>query len=106
MAPKMNVWLDDERPMPADYTVHVKTADEAIALLATGNVTKISLDHDLGLGKTGYSVAKWIEEHAMNGTLKKLHFSVHTQNPVGRQNICAALQNAERYWNDPRINDS
>jgi hypothetical protein len=96
----MNVWLDDERPMPADYDVHVKTAQEAIALLQTGNVSKISLDHDLGTHCTGYTVAKWIEEQAANGTLKKLHLRVHTQNVVGRKNICAALQNAERYWNE------
>ena len=39
----INVWLDDERPMPAGYDVHVKTAEEAIDLLKTGNVHKISL---------------------------------------------------------------
>lgn len=96
----MNVWLDDERPMPSDYDVHVKTAEEAIKLLETGNVSKISLDHDLGQVKTGYDVAKWIEENAIKGTLKQLRLRVHTQNPVGRKNICAALQNATRYWRE------
>jgi len=94
----MNVWLDDERPMPSDYDVHVKTAEEAINLLAAGNVDIISLDHDLGQQKTGYDVAKWIEEAAATGKLSRITVHVHTQNPVGRKNICAALQNAERYW--------
>ncbi|MFY4731231.1 cyclic-phosphate processing receiver domain-containing protein [Nitrospira sp. BLG_2] len=96
----MNVWLDDERPMPPDYHIHVRTAEDAIALLETGKVTKISLDHDLGQVKTGYDVAKWIEENAIKGTLTKLCIRVHTQNPVGRQNICAACQNAMKYWGD------
>lgn len=100
----MNVWLDDERPMPSDYHIHVRTAEDAIALLETGKVTKISLDHDLGQVKTGYDVAKWIEENAANGSLKKLRIRVHTQNPVGRKNICAACQNADRYWREKEQN--
>ncbi len=96
----LNVWLDDERPMPAGYDTHVKTAEDAIAMLETGNVFRISLDHDLGQEKTGYTVAKWIEENALNGKLKEVLLRVHTQNPVGRQNMVAALQNAQRYWRE------
>ncbi len=44
----MKVWPDDERPMPDGYDVHVRTASEAIDLLKTGQVTRMSLDHDLG----------------------------------------------------------
>lgn len=95
---KVQVWLDDERPIPSDYDVHVRTAEEAIALLKSGRVSRISLDHDLGQEKTGYDVAKWIEENAMKGTLRKLNVRVHTQNPVGNQNILAAIKNAQRYW--------
>jgi hypothetical protein len=94
----MKVWLDDERPMPDNYNIHVKTADEAIALLKTGKVESMSLDHDLGEGKTGYDVAKWIEENAVAGKLSKIKLKVHTQNPVGRKNICAALQTAGKLW--------
>src|SRR5690348_15451267 len=94
----MNVWLDDERPMPPDYDTHVKTAEEAIALLKTGNVSIISLDHDLGQIKTGYDVAKFIEESAFNGTLKRIYIRIHTQNVEGRKNMAFALQNAKRYW--------
>jgi hypothetical protein len=100
---KMRVWLDDERPMPEGFDTHVKTADEAITLLKTGNVTAISLDHDLGLGKNDYNVACWIEIHAMAGTLKPIDLFVHTANPVGERNIWAALRSAMRYW---RQNDN
>lgn len=96
----MIVWLDDERPMPEHFDVHVKTAEEAIALLKTGQVTEISLDHDLGYEKTGYDVAKFIEESAYNETLKPLHLLIHTANPEGRKNIAFALRNAMRYWQE------
>jgi hypothetical protein len=94
----MNIWLDDERPMPEGYDIHVKTAEEAIELLKSGKVTSISLDHDLGQDKTGYDVAKWIEEAAYDGRLAPIHLVIHTQNVAGRANIAAALQNANRFW--------
>lgn len=97
----MNVWLDDERPMPEHYHLHVKTADEAIAALKTGNVDRLAFDHDLGAEKTGYDVAKWIEEAVVSGELKELpRFSIHTANPVGRVNICRALQSATKLFKE------
>lgn len=52
----MKVYLDDERAAPADW-VTARWPEDAIALLETGQVTAISLDHDLGddLHGTGYS---------------------------------------------------
>lgn len=97
------LWLDDERPMPEGYTHHAKTAQEAIALLETGNVIIMSLDHDLGDGPTGYEVAKYIEENAINDKLNPIHFRVHSQNAVGKQNIKLALQNALKAWNAKRF---
>ena len=43
----MKVFLDDERATPDEW-VRVYWPNEAIALLQTGQVTEISLDHDLG----------------------------------------------------------
>jgi len=43
----MKVFLDDERATPEGWT-RVFWPAEAIALLPTGEVTEISLDHDLG----------------------------------------------------------
>jgi len=43
----MKIYLDDIRKAPLGW-VHVYWPDEAIALLKTGDVTEISLDHDLG----------------------------------------------------------
>ena len=97
----MKLWLDDKRAMPRDYDKHVLTAAEAIAALETGEVTEVSLDHDLGpewLTGNGYMVAKWIEEHAFHGTLQRLVWHVHSQNSVGAASMRAALVNANRFW--------
>ena len=110
---KIKVWLDDERKMPENFTTHVKTADEAIALLAGGNVELISLDHDLGEGaKTGYDVARWIEGAAQSKSLKPVQVLYHTQNPVGKENMRAAIRAAMGWWllkgdfqHDPKVGD-
>lgn len=101
----IKIWLDDMR-LPPDGWVWAKTADEAIRLLKAGDVEEISLDHDLGHShyngfeeeKTGYTVAKFIEEGAVNGTLPEMDCYIHTQNVVGRENIKAALRSAYVAW--------
>jgi len=98
----LRLWLDDDdnRPVPPGFDLHVKTAQEAIDAIASGQISEISLDHDLGPPEagTGYDVAKWIEEQAYLGAIPKLVWSVHSANPVGAKNIRNALESAERYW--------
>ena len=51
MRANVNVWLDDRRKPPVFEGIPVtsaRTAEEAIALLETGEVESMSLDHDLG----------------------------------------------------------
>ena len=48
----LKVFLDDERATPEGWTA-VRWPEEAIALLKTGKVDAISLDHDLGDEITG-----------------------------------------------------
>ena len=52
----------------------------------------LDFDHDLGLGKTGYDVAKYIIENdiAIEG------FKVHSMNPVGVSNIRQLLTHYNR----------
>ena len=96
----INVWLDDVRPMPKEFDVNPQTAQDCIELLKTGNVKRISLDHDLGPEEagTGYDVAKWIEENAFFKRLAPLEWSIHSDNPVGIQNMKKALESADRFW--------
>ena len=43
----------------------------------------IDLDHDLGPGKSGYDICKWIIEN----DYPIVAFHLHTMNPVGRFNM-------------------
>lgn len=97
----MRVWVDDVRPKPADYDVWLLDADTAIRTLRLCLVTHISLDHDLGDdSKTGYDIAKFIEEAAYKKTLAPLEVVVHSANPVGRKNIERAIERARMFWSN------
>lgn len=95
----IKLWLDDVREAPEGWK-WVKTADEAIEVLQTSQVTEISLDHDLGENvPTGYMVALWIEEESFEGWVHPpLKWTVHSANPVGRRKMRQALEYAEACW--------
>lgn len=97
----MKLWVDDLRKMPDNFDYHAKTANEAIMMLQTHAFTEISLDHDLGepSAGTGYDVAKWIEKAAYFRFINPLKIHLHTDNPVGRQNMTLAITSACRFWN-------
>ena len=81
----MKVYLDDERTTP-DGWHRVYSPNEAIDLLQTGDVTEISLDHDLGDDDrgTGYDVVLWIEEQvALHGFVPPV-MKVHLANVSAR----------------------
>lgn len=88
----MKVFLDDLRPAP-DGWVRVFWPDEAIALLKTGEVTDMSLDHDLGDDQrgTGYDVLLWIEEAVATGNFRAPRMIVHSANPAARERMEAAV---------------
>jgi len=57
-----DVWENSD---PGDEWIHVKTPAQAIALLETGEVSDLSLEHELDCDKsdgTGIDVLEWIEE--------------------------------------------
>jgi hypothetical protein len=41
----------------------------------------------------------------MAGMLKRFRVLIHTQNPVGKENIKAALRNAHKAWMEKEFND-
>lgn len=100
----INVFLDDEREPPNDgeHWVVVRTAEACIALLTVlqpGWVDRLSLDHDLGTGGSGYDVAVWVEGHAASGRRAARYLHCHSANPVGRARILRAFEAASRHLN-------
>jgi len=91
------LWVDDKRTPPDDSWIWAKTYDETIAHIKTG-VDIISLDHDLGEEKTGYDIAKYIEEHVVLQDMLYPDIRIHSANPVGRKNIQATIDFLNRYF--------
>ena len=88
----MKVYLDDERETP-DGWVRAFWPDEVIALLKSGDVTEVSLDHDLGDDDrgTGYDVLLWIEEAVALHGFEPPVLHVHSANSSARQKMEAAI---------------
>ena len=93
----MKVYLDDERPTPEGW-VGTRWPDETIEKLETGEVTHLSLDHDLGGWNmvnepTGMDVLLWLEDQ-IGRELWKFPLpliTLHTANPAARQRMKQAL---------------
>lgn len=84
----MKVYLDDERETPKGW-IRVYWPKEAIKLLRRGDVTEISLDHDLGDDErgTGYDVISWIEEQVFLSGLIPPIIKVHSANPAAKERM-------------------
>lgn len=93
----MKVFLDDERPTPEGW-VAVQWPGEAIALLQTGEVTHLSLDHDLGDDRrgTGYDVILWIEEEVAERGFVPPLIHVHSANASARQKMNLGIEKIRR----------
>ena len=96
----IRLFLDDERfPPEKGEWVIVRTFYEAVNYCyKRGCPVFISLDHDLGEDTpTGYDFAKWLVEQDMNSDGEYIPvdftFYVHSQNPVGAENIKKYLNN-------------
>lgn len=94
----MRIFLDDERfPAPDSGAWLIsRSAEHAIHLVenfcSPGKLTFVSFDHDLGPDqKTGMDFARYLVEKDIDsgGTFLPSDFSfyVHSQNPVGKENI-------------------
>ncbi len=94
----MHVYLDDERTTPEGW-VRVYWPDEAIALLESGQVTDLSLDHDLGDDQrgTGYDVVLWVEEAVFLRGFKPPRMRVHSANSSARDKMLAGINAIEQH---------
>lgn len=93
----VKVFLDDERAAPPGWTA-ARWPDEVIELLRTGDVTDISLDHDLGDDErgTGYDVILWIEEAVATRGFDAPTIHVHSANSSARRKMELGVASIER----------
>lgn len=93
----MYLYVDDLRDCPLGFTL-ARTYEEAIHLLENNKVEILSLDHDLGedsdgkLLPTGYDLVKYFCENGLRAN----RIYMHTDNPVGRENMYETLLGAQR----------
>lgn len=90
------LYIDDERYPEKDITIfeHYMIARDYIHAiryinwaLDRGYELLIDLDHDLGEGKSGYDVCKYIIQNNI-----PCQYRIHSMNPVGRFNMNQLLQ--------------
>lgn len=93
----MRIFLDDARQAPPGW-IQAYWPEEVITLLETGNVTEISLDHDLGNDErgTGYDVVLWIEEAVATRGFIPPKIVVHSANSSARERMERGIANIER----------
>lgn len=96
----IKVYLDDERKTPAGW-VRAFWPDEVIEYLKSGNVSDISLDHDLGDDDrgTGYDVLLWIEEQVhSNSEFVLPNINVHSANSSAVDKMLRAVASIKHYY--------
>lgn len=87
------IYLDDVRTIPEGF-IGLRSFTEFITYIeANGLPDFISFDHDLGLQESGYDCAKWLVAYCLDNEMELPDFVVHSQNPVGKQNIASLLSN-------------
>lgn len=89
------LFIDDERyPFQNDFII-VRSYDEAVDYITINGIpVYISFDHDLGTEKTGMDILKWLCNYSLDNdiSLNNMGFYVHSQNPIGRDNLYGYFQ--------------
>jgi hypothetical protein len=83
---EVKLWVDDLRTPPDATWTWATTAPEAVNLLRSGDVTAMSLDHDLGDDGDTKMIVYWLahELHIGGADYWPDEVRCHSQNPVGR----------------------
>lgn len=102
-----SLFIDDERYPPKNdgrnWVIARDWEDVMMCFRIHGMPEYISFDHDLGEDtQTGYDIAKFIVELDMGGDSdfampENFDYYVHSQNPVGKENIEKYLENYKKY---------
>ena len=94
----INLYVDDLRDCPEGFKI-ARTVEKALEYMNAFNINILSLDHDLGIDdngnllKSGYDLVKIICENGLRAN----KISLHTDNPVGRDNMYYTLIGARKH---------
>ena len=97
------LFIDDERfPKTNDWTI-VRSSQEAIeCVMESGFPSHIAFDHDLGGNDTSMKFITWLVDYMLDNELYfpyEFTWSVHSQNPVGAENIRQIMTALVREFN-------
>jgi len=91
------LYLDDLRPTPEGFD-RVYNYEEFVEYLERKGLPDfISFDHDLGEDLSGYDCAKYLVDYCLAHQFPLPNYQVHSQNPVGKENIERLLENFRRF---------
>ena len=96
---KNKLWVDDILEPINESWEWAKSYNEAMELLSNNKFSSIALDHDLGLDKTGYDIACWIEEQVALGKIRAPLMYCISANPVGKRKIEQVIKNVHAIRN-------
>lgn len=87
------MFIDDERFPVDDSFIIVRNSSQAIEyVMSHGIPSFISFDHDLGENDTSIIFINWLINHILdNEIIPTFEFYVHSQNPIGVENIKGKL---------------
>lgn len=93
------LYLKDLRPIPGEY-IGVRSYAEFVTYITDSVLPDfIYFDHDLGLEESGNDCAKWLVDYRLDNNFRLPKFDVHSQNPVGKENILSLLHNFQKNIN-------
>jgi hypothetical protein len=92
-----HLFIDDIRTPPTDDWVVVRSSNEALAYVKNhGMPAFISFDHDLGGDDTTMVFLRRLVDTVWNGDETPPDYTVHSANPVGKQNIISFMESWKR----------
>ena len=95
------LFLDDERHPAKDGWIVARSSAEAVALVESyGCPKEIAFDHDLGGADTAINFVDWLQDALLDGRVVLpfgFTYSVHSQNPIGAENIKGRLDGLLRH---------
>ena len=80
---------------------------DAIKILSLGDVSELSLDHDLGDDEkgTGYTILVWIERMVIAKGFTPPNIYIHTSNVSAKVKMVQAVQAIEKLHKERSNND-